>query len=266
MDYQWFRNGVALPGATGPTLVIANVQPANLGTYTVQVSTQHRTLESQDASLQINLTGLEVQPVLAMDKQLDEANAPVQLRLGNAPPVGGLLAPAALVRGYTGTQIFDTTGATTSGGEHPVCGVLGGASEWISFVAAQDGTLVLNTDGSSYDTVMAVFKRFPGSSAWVEVACDNTNGLDRLDSALSVPVEAGKTNLIVVDGVRSAKGTLKLNYSLVTPAQLASLGFTVQREHRLRYTGRPTSKFSIQVSGNFATWTTLTLMQNLEPR
>ena len=35
---QWFRNGVAIPGATDPTLTISNVQPANVGSYTVHVT------------------------------------------------------------------------------------------------------------------------------------------------------------------------------------------------------------------------------------
>ena len=166
--------------------------------------------------------------------------------------------PAAIVRGYTGTQIFNTAGATTSTGEEPICGVLGGASQWISFVAEETGTLVLNTDGSSYDTVVAVLKRSPTNGVvLVQAACDNNSGPDGRDSALSVPVEAGKTNFIVVDGVNSAVGILKLNYSLVTPARLTSLGFNLQKAQVLRFTGRPLASFSIQGSANLASWTTL---------
>ena len=94
-----------------------------------------------------------------------------------------------MVRGYTALQCIDTRVASTSTGEEPICGVLGGASVYNTFIAEENGTLVLDTDGSSYNTVIAVFKRFPGSNGWVQVACDNTNGLDHLDSALSVPVE-----------------------------------------------------------------------------
>jgi hypothetical protein len=38
MTYQWRFNGVDLPGATGSSLTISNVQPANAGSYVVQVS------------------------------------------------------------------------------------------------------------------------------------------------------------------------------------------------------------------------------------
>jgi hypothetical protein len=38
LSYQWYFNGVAISGATQATLSLANVQAANAGTYTVQIS------------------------------------------------------------------------------------------------------------------------------------------------------------------------------------------------------------------------------------
>ena len=264
LSYQWFLNGVVIPGASWPSLTISNVQPANVGTYTVQVSTRYnRTTESQDAILQINDTATGVQPVLAMDKFLDAALSAQPLRLGNAgagfAPSGGGFQPAAVVRGYTGTQVFNTTTASTEGGEEPICGVLGGKSEWITFLPDESGTLFLNTDGSTYDTVVAVFIRNPTNNQLIRppVACDNNSGIDHLDSSMSFPVLAGQTNYIVVDGVKSASGTLRLNFSLVTTASLSSQGFTPQRAHKLRVTSRVGAKFAIQTSSNLVNWTTL---------
>lgn len=37
LSYQWKANGITIPGATGPILVLTNVQPANSGSYTVTV-------------------------------------------------------------------------------------------------------------------------------------------------------------------------------------------------------------------------------------
>jgi hypothetical protein len=263
LTYQWTFNGVPIPDAVLASLTLSNVQPENLGTYTVQISTRYRTVESVEVSLQINETEQQVQPVQAMDKFLDAALAPVQLRLGT--PGGGLFArpdgefhPASIARGYTGTQVFNTTGSTTEGGEEPICGVLGGASEWITFVAEEPGRLYLNTDGSSYDTVMAIFRRNPTNSALLqELACDNNGGLDRRDSATNVLVQAGQTNFIVVDGVNGASGTLRLNYNLVTSSRLSSLGFTPQRAHVLRVSTHPGARFSIQTSTTLTNWTTI---------
>lgn len=38
LSYQWYRNGEAVSGATGPILYLPNVQAADAGTYTVQVA------------------------------------------------------------------------------------------------------------------------------------------------------------------------------------------------------------------------------------
>ena len=38
LNYQWFFNQVAIPGATTDTFVVANVQPAQVGYYTVTIT------------------------------------------------------------------------------------------------------------------------------------------------------------------------------------------------------------------------------------
>jgi len=261
LTYQWFLNKQPLPGATNATLTIANVSEAVLGRYSVRVTDGPASADSLSANLQINFTGQFVEPVQTADKFLDAALAPVQLRLGN---VGGTLGgdggfvPASIALGYTGTQVFNTSGSTTEGGEEPICGVLGGASEWITFVAEESGRLYLNTDGSSYDTVMAIFRRNPTNSALLqELACDNNGGFDRRDSSTNVLVQAGQTNFIVVDGVNGASGTLRLNFSLVTPSRLRSMGFTPQRAHILQLSTHSGARFSIQCSTNLVNWSTL---------
>ena len=136
--------------------------------------------------------------------------------------------------------------------------MLGGASEWITLAADEPGRLFLNTDGSSYDTVMAIFRRNPTNSALLqELACDNNGGLDRRDSSTNLLVQAGETYFIVVDGVNGASGTLRLNYSLVPPSRLSSLGFTPQRAHKLQVSTHAGARFSIQTSATLTNWTTL---------
>jgi hypothetical protein len=70
------------------------------------------------------------------------------------PRGGGGFQPAAVVRGYTGTQTFNSTNARSDITESSICGVAGGASEWITIVMEETGTLFINTDGSSNDTVI----------------------------------------------------------------------------------------------------------------
>ncbi|HVU35560.1 MAG TPA: pectinesterase family protein [Opitutaceae bacterium] len=50
---QWYKDGVAIPGATGATLVIPNVQPSAAGNYTVTASNVNGSVTSAAASLTV---------------------------------------------------------------------------------------------------------------------------------------------------------------------------------------------------------------------
>jgi sulfatase modifying factor 1 len=52
--YQWFRNGVALAGATGSTLTVSPAQPWHSGEYAVQVPGSAGPILSETANLRIN--------------------------------------------------------------------------------------------------------------------------------------------------------------------------------------------------------------------
>jgi cyclophilin family peptidyl-prolyl cis-trans isomerase len=68
ISYQWQRNGVDLPGATGPTLTVASVQPSDVGVYFVRASDGSVTRTSDPAILALVTTnkvvgsGTEVGP------------------------------------------------------------------------------------------------------------------------------------------------------------------------------------------------------------
>lgn len=53
LTYQWRHNGIALPGATSPLLVINNAQDNHIGEYTVEVSNAHGAVGSVPARLAI---------------------------------------------------------------------------------------------------------------------------------------------------------------------------------------------------------------------
>ncbi len=84
LNFQWLFNGGPLPGATLPTLTISNVQPANVGAYSVVVSNVVGALTSSAATLT-----LDVPPVITGISQ-------------NVVVVAG--APLALTVAATGTQ------------------------------------------------------------------------------------------------------------------------------------------------------------------
>ena len=54
LSYQWQKDGVDIPNATGSTYNIANAQPQNIGYYTCKVTDSVGTVTSQQAALNIN--------------------------------------------------------------------------------------------------------------------------------------------------------------------------------------------------------------------
>jgi len=111
--------------------------------------------------------------------------------------------------------------------------------------------------------VMAVFGRSPTNQAVLQLlACDNNSGTNGFSSSLSLPVTAGITNYIVVDGVSGVSGILQLNYSLATTTVIKALGRTPQGTQHLQVVGRPDLHLSIQASTNLINWISLITTTN----
>ena len=58
MGYQWFKDGVAITGATGSSLTINNVQASDIGSYTVVVNNGAGSVTSDAAKLSIAAVAL----------------------------------------------------------------------------------------------------------------------------------------------------------------------------------------------------------------
>ncbi len=262
LEYQWHFNGVDIPGATNSTLTVLHVDTNSVGNYSVKVHMVNRGIESQVASLQINDTDGDLQTVQVFDKYQDAFNStPLQLGVG-AQPDGLISAQAGIVvAGYSGSQIFNTVAGTSQG--EIFCGVIGGSSEWLNFLPGESGVLTVNTDGSSFDTLLAVLQ---SNLPPVLLGCDNNSGRGGTNSALVVPVVAGKNYLIGVDGVNGKFGRVVLNYTLnpTAPAgapQISNVG-TTNGAVKFRINSI-TNKFVVQVSSNLASW--IPLSTNVAP-
>ena len=53
LTYQWFKDGTALGGATGPTFTIASSEVSDTGSYTVTAANRHGTATSQPAGVTV---------------------------------------------------------------------------------------------------------------------------------------------------------------------------------------------------------------------
>lgn len=217
-----------IPGANAPSLIISNVQRAEVGSYIVRVSTSTRSALSAAAILEI---GPELQTI-TQDKFRDALAGETPL-----PRKAGVIARSAagsVVAGVLGSQILDNFGSTKELGEPNHGGIVGGASRWFRLEPIEDGLLRVDTEGSAVDTVLAVYAGTNLLNLRL-VASDDNSGSDGKTSQLSFPARAGASYLVAVDSVGGATGGITVHWQLgliptITqqpPNQKVSPGITV---------------------------------------
>jgi hypothetical protein len=214
LDLQWRLNGSSF-GASGPTLLIPSLQPTNVGRYTLRIRLGDVRFETTPTELQINTDGQTNS--LARDKLFDAVMTPLIGSDGAARPGMVSIADVGVVRGYNGSQIFNTTFATSDPSEPVHCGVAGGASYWLAYQPPTNGTVSLDTIGSSYDTVIEVYTYNAPPTSYadlISITCDDNSAGSNGAARVQFPVIKGRTYAVVVDGVGGLRGTAWLNYRL----------------------------------------------------
>ena len=250
LQLAWFFNGVEDTVQTTATYVIASLQDVNVGRYQLRVTVGNGNNRvrffTTPVEIQINSEGST--NTLAQDKLLDASGSALQGEDGTGgggphvlpiplpPRLGSIFLPRpkprpadlGVVRGYNGSQVFNTTFATIDPAEPPHCGVKGGASYWLMYQPPTNGTVTLDTLGSTYDTVMEVYT-FNGAlktyADLISITCDNDNLGAHGGSRVTFQTIKTRAYVVVVDGVAGARGTAWLNYVLNTnlPPQAPTL-------------------------------------------
>lgn len=227
---QWRLNGQSI-NEKGTTLVIASLQPANVGRYTLRMDLDSVRFETEPIELQINSEGQT--NALARDKLFEAIQSPLlpddkggrgsdaagQNRLHATARLLSAGAGVGVSRGYNGTQIFSTTFATPDPNEPDHCGQVGGATYWYGYQPPADGTLMLDTLGSTYDTVLAVYTYNPPFNSYADlipIACASGSPGSRGSTQLELAAPKSRQYLVVVDGINGARGIVHLNYRLDT--------------------------------------------------
>ncbi len=220
-ELEWTFND-SDQGETSTNLVISGLQTTNVGRYSLRVTAGGVRFFTTPIEIQINSEGAV--NTLARDKLLDALTSPL---IGSGNPGGSspTVTPGTVqamgggvIRGYSGSQVFDTTYATIDPLEPPHCGVTGGASYWLAYQPPANGTISLDTIGSTFPTVLEAYTyngTLTGYADLISLACDSGSA-GQGASRILVPVVSTRQYLIVVDGVNGARGIAWLNYSLDT--------------------------------------------------
>ena len=114
-----------------------------------------------------------------------------------------------VLEGTTVSASGSTIDATAEAGEPVHAGAGGGKSIWWTWTAPTSGTLVIDTFGSDYDTVLAVYNGTAVDS--LRGLASNDDAGDKYQSEVTLPVVAGTSYQIAVDGWGGEKGAVALN-------------------------------------------------------
>jgi uncharacterized delta-60 repeat protein len=132
-SYQWWKDGVTLPQATGTTLSLANLQATDVGNYRVVVSNPFGSVTSLVACLTVNLATL--------DSGFNPATGQINAMAVQAD--GGIL-----VGGYYYVLCRLTADGSVDARFHPA---LGGSSPYVNSLAVQpDGKILV---GGTFETL-----------------------------------------------------------------------------------------------------------------
>jgi|GEM_PF-999039 len=165
---------------------------------------------------------------------------------GENRPFNDDFASRAQIDGDSFNSRGVSVGATVEPGE-PTHGAAGGASLWWTWTAANSGTVVIDTETSTFDTTLAVYT---GSTlSTLQPVASNDDAPGRQTSRVSFTAVAGLTYQIAVDGKNGATGLICLalsfkpaNDDFAHAATLSGLG-RVPGDNRAatRETGEPTA-------------------------
>lgn len=135
---------------------------------------------------------------------------------GGSNSFAGRVAISGTVATVTGSNV----GATKEPGEPAHANNTGGKSVWWTWTAPAAGTVRLDTHGSSFDTLLAVYTGTAVNALTRVAANDDDPAGNTLASKLSFTATAGRVYQIAVDGYYGESGniTLALNRPTAPPA------------------------------------------------
>lgn len=131
-------------------------------------------------------------------------------------PANDAFETASSIAGTRVTEIVHTHGASRQTGEPAHADGTGGSSIWWKWIAPSNGFLAVDTSGSDFDTLLAVYRGTTLASLTSPASNDN-RASDVEWSGLRLPVVSGETYAIAVDGKDGATGRAVLNIRFSGP-------------------------------------------------
>ena len=176
-NYQWLKNGVNIKEATAQTLVLSSVTLVDSGSYSLNVGTEGGALPSSTMNLRV-----KADPIL----------------------LGDAFADAVASSGSTGSYRGSNVGATAESGEPRHGGRAATASVWTSWTASDNGIVTYSTEGSTFDTTLAVYTGSTADSLILRASDADSGGY--LTSRLRFNAIKDTVYHVAIDGYNGASG------------------------------------------------------------
>ncbi len=151
VEIQWYKNGLAIPGATNGTLTINAVTTNDIGSYSMEA-----TAESLCSSISV----MSINAVLSIEPP---------------PPAPGNdnFAAAFTLNGVSDEGISTIRSATMEPGEVDSTGADAGRTVWWTWTAPETGTVILDFSASEIQTAAAIY-----TGSRLDALAFVTNGVD----------------------------------------------------------------------------------------
>lgn len=219
--YQWYFNGLTLPGATNASVTLSNLTLSKAGNYSVRVWSDQRQALSRPAKLTVT-------------------------------PRNDSFAQRIVASGGGGKFLSNNTTASSEAGEPNHANAFGNRSIWYQWTAPVTGSVTVDTIGSTFDTVVAVYTGDNFSNLVLQGGDDDGANFNR-NSLLTLNCTAGVTYLIAVDGFLGATGGMILN---VTPVlSIPSSNLAVGGQFNLAIFAPGGRKIALETSPDLHIWT-----------
>jgi len=177
------------------------------------------------------------------------------------PGANNPFANCLVISGPTGSLTGNNAGASKETGEPNHAGNAGGRSVWHCWTAPASGWYELDTLGSSFDTLLAVYTGGAVGSL-TSLASDDNSGTNQA-SRLIVNAVAGTSCRIAVDGANGASGIFNLTWKPVPQPRFTSITRLSSNSFDLVLSGQAGRRYAIETSSHLDSWTPLTQVTNL---
>ena len=133
-------------------------------------------------------------------------------------PANDFFTNGFVISSASGTTNGSNINATKEANEPSHAGNSGGRSVWYRWTPSSSGTAVIDTVGSGFDTLLAIYTGTSVSNLSLVASNDDIQIDVNLQSRVTFNVTAGTTYRIAIDGYAGANGALVLNWAVVSGA------------------------------------------------